>query len=162
MRVVFLDIDGVLNYRNCPSVYAGYSFVEEKQILLLKEIVETTGAFIVLSSSWRQGWYDKEEKVNSIDVDMFDALEEKLDEYGLVLWDKTKFLGHRDREIEEWLNSWAGEPIESYVILDDLNGRYLKPCSSHLVRTSFVKGLEPKHIKKAIAMLIQEEKSETN
>lgn len=47
MKIIFLDIDGVLNYENSKSK------VEEEKVKLLKEIVDKTGAEIVLSSDWR-------------------------------------------------------------------------------------------------------------
>lgn len=56
MRVIFLDIDGELTY-------AGYSNektqdIDLEKVALLKEIVESTDAKIVLSSSWKCG-YDR-------------------------------------------------------------------------------------------------------
>lgn len=47
MKIIFLDIDGVLNYENSKSK------VEEEKVKLLKEIVGRTDAEIVLSSDWR-------------------------------------------------------------------------------------------------------------
>lgn len=46
-KVIFLDIDGVLNQDNCGAK------IEEQFVRRLAHIVEETGAEIVLSSSWR-------------------------------------------------------------------------------------------------------------
>ena len=46
-KVIFLDIDGVLNQDN------GGAKIEEQFVRRLAHIVEETGAEIVLSSSWR-------------------------------------------------------------------------------------------------------------
>lgn len=87
----------------------------------------------------------------------FLALQEKLREFGLELMDYTPVINEnfnrRGEEIDQWLKEWDGEPVESFVILDDLNGRYLRPHSSRLVRTSIMYGLLPKHIKAAIKIL---------
>ena len=50
MRIVFLDIDGVLN--NKASFANGIEIIPEK-VLLVNEICGITGAKIVLSSAWR-------------------------------------------------------------------------------------------------------------
>ena len=46
-KVIFLDIDGVLNQDN------GGPKIEECYVKLLAHIVEETGAELILSSSWR-------------------------------------------------------------------------------------------------------------
>ena len=53
MKVIFLDIDGVLNYN-------GSSFLSEDKIILLRNILRRTGAKLVLSSSWRIIFYKPE------------------------------------------------------------------------------------------------------
>ena len=52
MKVIFLDVDGVLN-----SAQDGYSIrlKTDSHLKLLQYIVKETGAKIVLSSSWRIG-----------------------------------------------------------------------------------------------------------
>ena len=54
MKVIFCDVDGVLNNAvtkaRSPSGYVG---VSDQLILKLKAIVSKTGAAIVLSSDWR-------------------------------------------------------------------------------------------------------------
>lgn len=42
MKVIFLDIDGVLNNDRTKEVVAGYTFVDEDKIVLLKEILDQT------------------------------------------------------------------------------------------------------------------------
>ena len=59
MKVVFLDVDGVLNCKNTKEVIwrdngkQGFHGVEDGKTELLAEIVKTTDAVIVLSSTWR-------------------------------------------------------------------------------------------------------------
>jgi len=53
MKVIFLDIDGVLNCKTTPNP-RGFPYVVDKRLLRrLKTLLEDTGAKVVLSSSWR-------------------------------------------------------------------------------------------------------------
>lgn len=159
MKLIFLDIDGVLN-SNFTDKYtkSGSLFVDDDKILLLKRLIDQTGAKVVLSSTWRVGWSHLELCVQSQLMHDFIELREKLWEHGVELHDRTTildaFMRRRGEEIQAYLDNH--EDIEGYVILDDLNGKYLRPCSSHLVQTSEWRGLEEKHIKKAKAILESE------
>ena len=54
MRIIFCDVDGVLNHKGCiDRSPGGFTGVVEEHILNLKRIVDETGAKIVLSSDWR-------------------------------------------------------------------------------------------------------------
>lgn len=125
---------------------------------LLKQLIDETGAKVVLSSTWRVGWSHLELGVQSQLMYDFIELRDKLWERGIELHDRTiildAFMRHRGEEIKAYLDNH--DDIEGYVILDDLNGKYLRPCSSHLVQTSEWRGLEEKHIKKAKEMLENE------
>lgn len=55
MKVIFLDIDGVLNCVTSKSYCGMYVGVDADKIRRLARIVEETGAKIVLSSDWRDG-----------------------------------------------------------------------------------------------------------
>ena len=151
-------MDGVLNCRYTERLIFSFLFVSPEKIELLKQLVEHTGARIVLSSTWRYGWADIETgKDDTTDAKCFLALKTELQNYGLELLDYTPVTSddmyQRGTEIEMWLNAWKGESIESFVILDDLNGRYLRPHAGKLVQTSMSKGLQQVHIEKAIKLL---------
>lgn len=49
MKVIFLDIDGVLNTNSDREI-------SNDKLKLLSELVSKTGADVVLSSSWRNWW----------------------------------------------------------------------------------------------------------
>lgn len=158
MKVIFLDIDGVLNNDYTKECVAGYTFVDDEKILLLKEIIDQTGAKIVLSSTWRRGWECKEQITEPTpsdvqDIRLFDALVEKLKEYDIELMSYTEDFGLRGEEIDKWLSEWRGELIESFIILDDMGGAQLRPHSRFLVQTGFRDGLMPNHVHKAIKLL---------
>lgn len=119
----------------------------DKKILLLKQLVDRTGAKIVLSSTWRYGWvymdaYTSEnDAFQQREIRHFIALREKLREFGLEIFSRTPVseLDFRGAEIDQWLQEWEGEPIESFVIIDDMDGRYLRPHSNRFVQTSLQK-----------------------
>ena len=57
MKVVFLDIDGVLNSVAFDRERTnGQGNIDKTRLPLLKQILDETGALIVLSSSWRKHW----------------------------------------------------------------------------------------------------------
>ena len=56
MKIIFLDVDGVLNCATTKERVRDLLFVEDRKIQLLKELVDETGATIILSSTWRFGF----------------------------------------------------------------------------------------------------------
>ena len=68
MKVIFLDVDGVLNsqqlFEKCEDDQL--ISVDEDNIKNLKTIVDATGAKIVLSSSWRYGWADGSNNLSTV------------------------------------------------------------------------------------------------
>jgi hypothetical protein len=106
MKVIFLDIDGVLNNSTLLYHY-GSEFIDGDMTELLFEIVRSTGARVVLSSSWRL--YKSSKKL----------VEDALGVYGIEILDVTPHMPRmrRCREISRWLKSNAG--VEEYAILDD-------------------------------------------
>ena len=57
MKIVFLDIDGVLNslnYRRRMGMQYFSDMIDRRKMPLLKKIVEATNAKIVLSTTWRK------------------------------------------------------------------------------------------------------------
>lgn len=112
MKVIFLDIDGVLNTKE-TFFKRKEKYIKTKiwdyridlfRIEYLKEIIEKTDAKIVLTSTWRKGF----EKDNGILMPILDdALEivEVLSKYKLEIYDITGIdkNGIRQEEIKEWL-----------------------------------------------------------
>jgi hypothetical protein len=53
MKIIFLDIDGVLNCKKTPNPRK-FPYIVDKQLLArLRRLLARTGAKVVLSSSWR-------------------------------------------------------------------------------------------------------------
>ena len=53
MKIIFLDIDGVLNCDKTPNPRKFPYIVDKKLLARLKKLLDRTGAKVVLSSSWR-------------------------------------------------------------------------------------------------------------
>ncbi len=158
MKVVFLDIDGVLNSRiyDLERTAENDQNIDESRLPLLARIIEETGAVIVLSSTWRVDWEPNPEDCNFIGKELHDIF----GRHGIQFYDKTgenkeQIDSNRKRvkEIREWLEAHAGE-VERFVILDDIFGGW-GDLEEHLVHTDYFKkrGLEEEHVEKAIAIL---------
>lgn len=110
MKIIFLDIDGVLNSDEYFDKIKNLKIntienqVDVEKIKLLKQAVDATGAKIVLSSSWR---YTR--NANNLRALLLN--------YGIFA-DTTPFLNNeRGKEIKKFLTEH--KDVEDYVILDD-------------------------------------------
>lgn len=149
MKVVFLDIDGVLNSDKYVRRFGGDGVaIDPERMRILKQIIDATGAEIVLSTSWRVHW-DIDPKNCDICGKQINAV---FSEFGLQVFDKTPRLGtSREQEIESWLNEHPD--VQSFVVLDDafLSAEFLK---GHFVKTSnYRDGLEQEDAKAAVEIL---------
>lgn len=110
MKVIFLDIDGVLNsdkyfdkIKNL-EIQGIQSEIDIEKIKLLKKAIDETGAKVVLSSSWR---YTRNAQY----------LKELLSQYNIYI-DSTPFIQNkRGLEIKEWLKN--NPNVEDFIIIDD-------------------------------------------
>lgn len=154
MKAIFLDIDGVLNskrYDDTRSMTDSFN-IDESRLLLVKEIVDRTGAVIILSSSWRKKLYDGMRPRSGEGTRLLFAFEQN----GLRLFDKTPELGElasRPEEIKAWLDTHRSE-IESFAIIDDAFGGWGE-LADNLVKTSYRigLGLERRHVEAAVSIL---------
>lgn len=153
MKVLFLDIDGVLNsvYGVAPS---DGPIMKEGKLRRVRRIVEETGAVVVLISSWRFHWDKKEEKRTAVGK----KLHEVLLSHGIEIASKTP--SHRDgREEEIW--TWLGlhPETKNFVVLDDafLEADFLE---GRVVKTASFRGLSESDAKRAIEILGKKEVGE--
>lgn len=151
MKVIFLDIDGVLNRAYTPDrAPCGVIGVEDYLISHLYDIVKYTGAEIVLTSTWKKEW---SKSINYKSED-FKYLERKLKNFNLSIKDKTiDTFDNRGEGIKKYLIDHP--EITNWVVLDDdIFDDYDDEIKSHLVQTSFCEGaLSNSKAAKAIAIL---------
>ena len=152
MKIIFLDVDGVLNTSRTQRRLAcsnEFTFVDTRKVLRLRDIVERTGAKLVLSSTWRLGampdaFYLERE-----------ALRELAAEFRRVrcpLWfDVTPYLPRAKRwqEINAWL---MNHDTDDFIILDDVRVE-LNPFEDKLVLTDPREGLTKERAELAVQML---------
>ena len=140
MKILFLDVDGVLNSRKDGN---SIKLSTDSHLRLLQEIVKATGAKIVLSSSWRVG-----------PAKAFRNLNNRLAEYGLEIMDSTPVLpgsSCKGDEIRQWLSD-NGQSVETFVILDD-DEDMAEFTDTNLVQTDSEYGLQDKEAGRCIDML---------
>ena len=151
MKVIFCDIDGVLNSEEYDMKRdpTAMSFIDESRLTLIKRIVDATGAKIVLSSSWRSHWdknIERCDKCGAYITNCFSA-------QGIEIFDKTGFYGgilSRKDEIKAWLGE---HEAEKFAILDDYPFGWGE-LSPYLIKTSrFGGGLTSEQAEQAIKLL---------
>lgn len=102
MKIIFLDIDGVLN---CPATlerFQGTIAIDTNMVSSMKRIIRETGAKVVISSTWRMS----KERLAEIE------------KHGIEFIDITPVLRSiRGEEIASWLKSHPN--VKKYAILDD-------------------------------------------
>jgi hypothetical protein len=99
MKVIFLDIDGVLNSDSTPNPRTFPYIIDDQLLARFKELVRRTGAKVVLSSTWR--------------VDPIGILAAKY--YEVPFDDRPG--APRCEEIQAWLRQH--QEVTRYVALDD-------------------------------------------
>lgn len=156
-KFIFLDFDGVITTEK-----SRYKLDKEK-IDLLGEILEATGAKIVVSSSWRFNTVEDTKKdLTTIShrvpfefpyADDIVGVTPRGYHYTRDLDDGKRFHIPRGVEIENWLdgNTEYGEDY-NYVILDD-DSDMLLTQKDHFVKTDPYKGMNRKNVEKAIRIL---------
>lgn len=152
MKVIFLDIDGVLNsvaYDRERTPDQGN--IDESRLPLLKRIVDESGAYIVLTSSWRKHWEREVSLCDTVGKELNDTFRK----FQLQIADKTPLIGAGQRalEIQRWLDAHEGQ-VECFVILDDIFAGW-GSLQSHLIKTDarIGRGLEQNHVDRALGML---------
>ncbi len=111
MKIIFLDIDGVLNVYPQGSDKYGSKF-HTHFMDNLKIIVEKTDAKIVISSTWRMAGLDEMQdmwKHRNLAGEVIDITPNHMVKTGSTL--------QRGKEIQEWLEFHP--EVVNYIILDD-------------------------------------------
>ena len=122
MKIIFLDIDGVLNCSTTKEHCNLFRGIEDNKVALLKEIAIATNALIVLISSWKEHW-QKESKLKFLQDELANYLDKKFTDQGLAIIDKIDddYCLNRGEGILEYLRlkKKKGFKIDKFIILDD-------------------------------------------
>lgn len=150
MKVIFLDIDGVLNSRQydlCRGDNEGN--IDLSRLSLIKQLILCTGAEIVLTSTWRSHWDPNGEKTDMVGKEM----EETFLRGGISFYDKTPEINNdRAKEIKSWLE--IHPDVVNFVIIDDMKFGWGE-FEANVVKTDYRigRGLEMQHVETAIKLL---------
>lgn len=163
-KVLFLDIDGVLNTERqqdrCKEAglsYAdnfGYAF-DPVTVANLKRIVDETGADIVISSSWKVWGLNTMQKLwtnRGLPGKVINVTPNTESDELMLSVDLDMMLpAGKGSEIKEWLET-NGSQVTHYAILDDMDDM-LPEQQSHFVQTDPTIGITEDDAQKAIAIL---------
>ena len=151
MKVLIADVDGVLNYdKTNATAPSGALGISNSRIKLLKQIIDATGAKVVLSSTWR---YDRPCGKD------YQYLVNKLKDNDIAVYSHIPEISslRRGLEISAWL---ARHPdVDGWAVIDDVRfpdfdrGEF----AGHLVITDSKLGLTEDDVEKAIGVLNREE-----
>ena len=146
MKYIFLDIDGVLNNsRTKTRTPEGYVGISDGLTKRLRRIIQTTGAAVVLTSTWETAAEGEDQLY----------MNRKLKRFGAKPVDKTvepdENLFQRGAGIREFLKV---NPCDAFVILDDFDFDFAEErLMEHLVLTDPADGLTEEDADRAIRIL---------
>ena len=163
MKIIFLDIDGVLNSIDSMKRAGKHIFNDNpdpEHIKWLNLIIEKTGAKVVISSTWRKGCYSSH-IWRLLDICGFK---------GSIIGSTPDTGDIRGNEIRCWIDRYKNgrdwrltktaekpEPIESFCILDDDSD--MGDLLPYLVNCKNEHGLTEIGAKQAIEILNRKEVS---
>ena len=150
-KIIFLDIDGVLNsslwrksktYSTDKSLDGNLADIDPDTVDRLNQITDNTGACIVVSSTWRWGWAQ--------DFLGMLAFFRKVGVTGKVI-DITPINDDgRHQQIQQWLD--MTDDVDAFVILDDIDW-FAGILHKYLVLTDPRVGLQNADVQSAIQIL---------
>ena len=143
MKVLFLDIDGVVNCLKTKTRHRGFIGIDPRMARIVRNIAQAVPDLkVVLSSSWRCVQESRAEVERSV-VPCFDVTPE---------FDAEDDV--RGYEIQAWLELHPG--VERYAILDD-DCDMLEHQMPNFFRTSFEIGITQELADKVVAHLLASE-----
>lgn len=164
MKLVFLDMDGVLNsadYRpdtdreepwDPENNRCWATMVNPFSVVFLNRILKGSDAKVVISSSWR--YHVSPNRMQKILASR--GFEGEVVGRTPTIPELPKSLqgtGVRGTEIEVWLTKNKHREVEKFVILDDLGPKQFPSLTNHLVQTSWATGLVSANVDRALGIL---------
>ena len=135
MKVIFLDIDGVLNTNSDREI-------SNDKLKLLSELVSKTGADVVLSSSWRNWWNNHK---TNIPGSFITRWKKQFLDNNISITLTTELECPKNLSIEKFI---IQHDVKRYVVLDD------EPIDTgNLVKTDAEQGLTQSDCLKAYQLL---------
>ena len=122
MKVLFLDIDGVVNRVGTRQSFRGFMGIDPFLASMVGKIILDTGAAVVLTSTWRH----------------FQGGREEVDRHVYKTFDVTPIAdtGFRGEEVKMWLDDHP--EVTRYAIVDDDSDFY---ADQPLFKTNWQTGI---------------------
>lgn len=163
-KIVFLDIDGVLNsYKfmrdTDPKVWnrGGPYMMQPDLVERLGRFLELSGARVVLSSAWRHYYTDEQIEsflsYHDLDIEILDrtpVLDQWPKVMGIYVDPGESRTGTRGEEIQKWLSE---NPVDSFVIFDDNDHGISDLFADRFCQTDEMVGLSDSDCERAIEIL---------
>jgi len=154
MKIIFLDIDGVLNSANYiknPNIdFDDPTYqIDPVAVVRLNRITDTTGAKIVVSSTWRLAFLTHPTPLPALQACM-QSYKITGEVIGMTPEKANALRNRRGKEIQKWLNDHYNE-IDKFVIIDDDTD--MGRIRTHQVVTKFEDGLQDYHVDRIIEIL---------
>ena len=109
-RVLFLDVDGVINCRTTPQRHGSFIGIDPHMVLLVHRILEATDAKVVISSTWRN------------EPESLKLVIEAMKPFEVIgSTPNLRNITNRGEEVNAWLDEHKDLGIKQYAILDDNN-----------------------------------------
>ena len=149
MKLIFTDIDGVLNHSSYNPITGGnISPVEEKCVNNLKKIVDATGASVVVVSRANafMGKMFEEERLNDIrkyGVNPIDSISNRF---------YVDTIESKAYPIKRWLNKNGYNDV-NYVVIDDCPSNLKQEFGNKFIHIKGKAGLTSKTVESVIEIL---------
>ena len=154
MKLIFLDVDGVLNYSGCKARSAtGCLGIEDEKVKLLRQIIDATRATVILKSTWKTDWF-LSEFIEDLPMDG-QYLEKQIAKHNVFIRGKTEdpYWEQGGHGILDFIET-STYNVEQFVILDDESFDFIElGLENRFVKTSFTDGLLPEHVERAVSIL---------
>lgn len=148
MKILFLDIDGVLNCSDTFKDQPRGDAIDDDMVRCINRVIDVTGCKIIISSAWRFCY-------------TLPVLRRKLGEHGLLPNTVIGVTGRGDGRGNEILAWLALHPeVTCWAAVDD-DSFDMGPVKDRLAHTSFQTGILGKHVDQLI-LLLGEKESETS
>ncbi len=151
MKIIFLDIDGVINPWRTPEKDSSGRFGREAMENFIRILDAAPDASIVITSTWRR--HHSLSELKSIFGEagiqpgrILDVTPDLRYTEGMIRHDVD-----RSDEIQAWLDQHPG--VEVFAILDDVHQEQMEGFEEHFFQTEFEEGLTHKHATRIIDRL---------
>lgn len=148
-KVIFLDIDGVLNsqvscFNDDLAIRTKLGYIGTKELNRFKELLASTDAKVVLISSWAKS--SKHDDYKDREKEISEAL-------GVDIHDTIDFTGGGRSRGESILRYVLDHEVEKYVVLDDSIQHYVYALEGNFIQVNGLIGLSFYDVQLALRIL---------